>query len=45
MTDLLIDHLKKIAPANVEVKAAPHHGGEPYMTRSTAKHTKQQQQQ
>jgi acetylornithine deacetylase/succinyl-diaminopimelate desuccinylase-like protein len=32
ITDLLIDHLKKIAPANVEVKAAPHHGGEPYMT-------------
>src|SRR6187402_1160774 len=32
MTDLLINHLKKIAPANVEVKAAPHHGGEPYMT-------------
>ena len=32
ITDLLIAHLKKIAPANVEVKAAPHHGGEPYMT-------------
>jgi len=32
ITDLLITHLKKIAPKNVEVKAAPHHGGEPYMT-------------
>src|SRR5688572_24814607 len=32
MTEILINHLKKIAPANVEVKAAPHHGGEPYMT-------------
>lgn len=32
MTDILINHLKKIAPANVEVKASLHHGGEPYMT-------------
>ena len=32
MTDLLINHLKKIAPPTVEVKAVPHHGGEPYMT-------------
>ncbi len=32
ITDLLINHLKKIAPPAVEVKAAPHHGGEPYMT-------------
>ncbi|HET6768378.1 MAG TPA: dipeptidase [Chitinophagaceae bacterium] len=32
ITDLLINHLKKIAPPTVEVKAAPHHGGEPYMT-------------
>jgi acetylornithine deacetylase/succinyl-diaminopimelate desuccinylase-like protein len=32
ITEILINHLKKIAPANVEVKAAPHHGGEPYMT-------------
>ena len=32
MTEILINHLKKIAPANVEVKAEPHHGGEPYMT-------------
>ncbi len=32
MTDLLINHLKKIAPANVTVKASLHHGGEPYMT-------------
>ena len=32
ITDLLINHLKKIAPANVTVKASLHHGGEPYMT-------------
>ena len=32
MTDLLINHLKKIAPASVTVNAWPHHGGEPYMT-------------
>ncbi len=32
ITDLLINHLKKIAPACVEVKAQLHHGGEPYMT-------------
>ncbi len=32
ITDLLINHLKKIAPASVQVKAALHHGGEPYMT-------------
>ncbi|HKC37101.1 MAG TPA: M20/M25/M40 family metallo-hydrolase, partial [Chitinophagaceae bacterium] len=32
ITELLINHLKKIAPPTVEVKAAPHHGGEPYMT-------------
>lgn len=29
---LLIDHLHKIAPKGVTVKAAPHHGGDPYMT-------------
>lgn len=29
---LLIDHLLKIAPANVEVKASVHHGGNPYLT-------------
>jgi acetylornithine deacetylase/succinyl-diaminopimelate desuccinylase-like protein len=29
---LLIDHLYKIAPPNVEVKVMPHHGGDPYMT-------------
>lgn len=29
---LLIDHLHKIAPANVQVKATPHHGGDPYLT-------------
>lgn len=32
MTELLINHLKKIAPPNVTVDAKPHHGGEPYMT-------------
>jgi acetylornithine deacetylase/succinyl-diaminopimelate desuccinylase-like protein len=32
MTDLLINHLKKIAPANVDLKAELHHGGEPYLT-------------
>jgi acetylornithine deacetylase/succinyl-diaminopimelate desuccinylase-like protein len=32
MTDLLINHLKKIAPPYVTVDAKPHHGGEPYMT-------------
>ncbi len=32
MTDILINHLQKIAPPNVTVKASLHHGGEPYMT-------------
>ncbi len=32
MTKILIDHLHKIAPENVTVKASLHHGGEPYMT-------------
>ena len=32
MTELLINHLKKIAPPYVTVKASLHHGGEPYMT-------------
>ena len=32
ITDLLINHLKKIAPPFVNVVAKPHHGGEPYMT-------------
>jgi acetylornithine deacetylase/succinyl-diaminopimelate desuccinylase-like protein len=32
MTDLLINHLTKIAPPNVQIKAELHHGGEPYMT-------------
>jgi acetylornithine deacetylase/succinyl-diaminopimelate desuccinylase-like protein len=32
ITDLLINHLKKIAPPYVTVKAELHHGGEPYMT-------------
>jgi acetylornithine deacetylase/succinyl-diaminopimelate desuccinylase-like protein len=32
ITELIINHLQKIAPANVTVKATLHHGGEPYMT-------------
>jgi acetylornithine deacetylase/succinyl-diaminopimelate desuccinylase-like protein len=32
MADILINHLKSIAPACVTVKASLHHGGEPYMT-------------
>ncbi len=32
ITDLLINHLKKIAPPYVQLNAQLHHGGEPYMT-------------
>ena len=32
MTEILINHLQKIAPACVTVKATLHHGGEPYLT-------------
>jgi acetylornithine deacetylase/succinyl-diaminopimelate desuccinylase-like protein len=32
ITDILIAHLEKIAPPYITVKAALHHGGEPYMT-------------
>jgi acetylornithine deacetylase/succinyl-diaminopimelate desuccinylase-like protein len=32
ITEILISHLKKMAPPSVTVKAALHHGGEPYMT-------------
>ncbi|MDB5201486.1 MAG: Beta-Ala-His dipeptidase [Ferruginibacter sp.] len=32
ITEILIDHLQKIAPPYVTVKATLHHGGEPYMT-------------
>ena len=32
ITEMLINHLKKITPANVTLKATLHHGGEPYMT-------------
>ena len=32
ITAILINHLQKIAPAYVTVKASLHHGGEPYMT-------------
>ncbi|BAV10295.1 Acetylornithine deacetylase/Succinyl-diaminopimelate desuccinylase [Filimonas lacunae] len=32
MTKVVIDHLLSIAPEYVQVKATPHHGGDPYMT-------------
>lgn len=32
MTKLIIDHLHRIAPDYVTVKASEHHGGDPYMT-------------
>jgi acetylornithine deacetylase/succinyl-diaminopimelate desuccinylase-like protein len=32
ITKLLIEHLEKIAPLNVTVKASEHHGGDPYLT-------------
>jgi acetylornithine deacetylase/succinyl-diaminopimelate desuccinylase-like protein len=32
ITKLLIEHLEKIAPASVTVKASEHHGGDPYLT-------------
>jgi acetylornithine deacetylase/succinyl-diaminopimelate desuccinylase-like protein len=32
ITELMLNHLKKIAPPSVTVKAFEHHGGEPYMT-------------
>lgn len=32
ITDLLINHLNKIAPPYIQLKASLHHGGEPYMT-------------
>ncbi len=32
MSKILIDHLQKIAPEYVTVKATLHHGGEPYLT-------------
>ncbi len=32
ITKLLIDHLHKIAPPYISVKASLHHGGEPYVT-------------
>ena len=37
MSKLLIDHLQKIAPPYVTVKATLHHGGEPYLTPITSK--------
>jgi len=32
ITELLLNHLRSIAPAGVTVHAEEHHGGEPYMT-------------
>ena len=32
ITEMLLEHFKKIAPASVTVTAFEHHGGEPYMT-------------
>ncbi|RYZ00235.1 MAG: dipeptidase [Chitinophagaceae bacterium] len=32
LTDILLEHFRKIAPAGVTVQAEEHHGGEPYMT-------------
>ncbi len=32
MEKLLIDHLLKIAPPYITIKATPHHGGDPYLT-------------
>jgi acetylornithine deacetylase/succinyl-diaminopimelate desuccinylase-like protein len=32
LTKMLIEHIEKIAPANVTVKASEHHGGDPYLT-------------
>src|SRR5215213_1919480 len=32
ITEMLLEHFKKIAPPSVKVHAFEHHGGEPYMT-------------
>ena len=32
ITEILLEHFKKIAPSSVTVHAFEHHGGEPYMT-------------
>jgi len=32
MTELIINHIEKIAPPGVTVKASEHHGGDPYLT-------------
>lgn len=32
ITHLFVEHFKKIAPAGIEVKVMPHHGGEPAVT-------------
>jgi acetylornithine deacetylase/succinyl-diaminopimelate desuccinylase-like protein len=39
-TELVINHLLKIAPDYVQVKATPHHGGDPYMTPVNSKEYK-----
>lgn len=37
ITSILINHLQKIAPPYVKVKASLHHGGEPYVTPISSK--------
>ncbi len=32
ITEMVLEHFKKIAPANITVNAFEHHGGEPYIT-------------
>jgi acetylornithine deacetylase/succinyl-diaminopimelate desuccinylase-like protein len=32
MTELVINHLQKIAPPYITIKASEHHGGDPYLT-------------
>jgi len=37
ITQLFVDHFKKIAPLYVQVEVRPHHGGEAYLTETTSK--------
>jgi acetylornithine deacetylase/succinyl-diaminopimelate desuccinylase-like protein len=37
ITQLFVDHFKKIAPDYVQVEVRPHHGGEAYLTETTSK--------
>ena len=37
ITQLFIDHFKKIAPPSVKVKVTPHHGGKPAVTPTDSK--------